>query len=251
MTYQDYQQNGELLESKFIKKIIENFITQEKLANEIDKLSIGYNVSDALSYNFYTKELKINPGSFLTEVTGKPDLDYYDLDLKFRQDLNDRFIQGIFHELTHSLQNKIVNNPNDYDETIVRVIQNGIEQCLYNYSIYLKHYDHMIIEYNADFNGSIYADNFLDNHNINKKELYKDIKKYFLKGYNFSDGKVISPFEYYLFYTSQNNFINHDNNLDYITRIKNGLPITSEEYLLFLNDINQINNKIKTKDILY
>ena len=105
--------------------------------------------SDALSYNFYTKELKINPGLFLTEVTGKSDLDYYDLDLKFRQDLNDRFIQGIFHELIHSFQNKIVNNPNDYDETIVRVIQNGIEQCLYNYSIYLKHYDHMIIEYNA------------------------------------------------------------------------------------------------------
>ncbi len=171
MTYHDYQQNGELLECKFINKIIAKFILQEKLENEIEKISVGYNVSDALSYNFCTKELKINPSLYITEITGKQDLNYYELNLKIRQDLNDRFIQGIFHELTHSLQNKIINNPNDNDETIVKLMQNGIEQCLYNYSIYLKYYDHMIIEYNADMNGSIYADTFLDNCNINKKEL--------------------------------------------------------------------------------
>ena len=54
MTYHDYQQNGEFLECKFINKIIAKFILQEKLENEIEKISVGYNVSDALSYNFCT-----------------------------------------------------------------------------------------------------------------------------------------------------------------------------------------------------
>lgn len=246
----EYLNYNELIDGKYIKMLVENYITLNKLENFYEKTTIDFHSPYMAAYLKDKKEIIINTDAFVKKALNiKGDYNIFEMNPKTIYQLNLLFLSTIYHELNHVSQ---MNEKND-------LVRDIYDNCFYimkkNINSYYKYHKYFITEWNANIKAELYLDKFLDeltliDSNTENQRINQRINVWYDSLYNESDGEIISPLEYYKYYTNQSfnghEIINDPNysKLNTQEKIIYGLPI-DEKIILDKSKIKTI-----TKDLL-
>lgn len=145
-----------------------------------------------------------------------------------------RFLEMLFHELTHAKQEMIIRSIKETNPLIRQILLEDAHIFRWQNHLYDRFYDDFITEYNAKIMSKVMISYFLNDYpslkensklNINE-ELYKMVKNYYNK-----DGKINYPIIRFK-QISSNNFCEDDiirmegfNSLTKFEKIKYGMPL--------------------------
>lgn len=230
--YQTYHDDF-LIDGKFIKIFVENYIKNNNLENHYDGVLIDFLSPYMGVYLLDQKKIIINLDLFVKNALNiKGEYNIFDFPKDIIYKLNIKLISTIYHELNHISQR---------DEKI-KIIKDLYDNCYGNMkkdiNNYYKYHKYYLTEWNANIKAELYLDKFLDelikiDQNVINKRINDRINIWYDLMYKESDGLVISPLEYYCYYTNQNynsflyNLLISDDydKLTDMEKISYGLPI--------------------------
>ena len=229
----NFLDSGFLIDGKFIKIFVENYIKNNNLENHYDGVLIDFLSPYMGAYLLDQKKIIINLDLFVKNALNiKGEYNIFDFPKDIIYQLNLKLISTIYHELNHISQR---------DEKI-KIIKDLYDNCYGNMkkdiNNYYKYHKYYLTEWNANIKAELYLDKFLDelikiDQNVINKRINDRINIWYDLMYKESDGLVISPLEYYCYYTNQNynsflyNLLISDDydKLTDMEKISYGLPI--------------------------
>lgn len=145
-----------------------------------------------------------------------------------------RFLEMLFHELTHAKQEIIIRSLQETNPLIKQILLEDAHIFRWQNHLYDRHYDDFITEYNAEIMSKVMTSYFFNDYpllqevsNINiNEEIYKMVKKYYLR-----NEKNSYPIIRFKQITSkifcEDDIINMEgfNNLTEFEKIKYGIPL--------------------------